>query len=87
MLDNLSSHKGDEVRQAIRAAGATLIFLPPYRPDLNPIEQVFAKLKQLLRKKDARSVEQTWRSIGDVLTTFTPDECMRYIANAGYTST
>ena len=86
-LDNLSSHKGDEVRRAIRAAGARLVLLPPYSPDLNPIEQVFAKLKELLRKKDARSVELTWRSIGDVLTKFTPDECMRYVANAGYTST
>ena len=86
-LDNLSSHKGGEVRQAIRAAGARLIFLPPYSPDLNPIEQVFAKLKGLLRKKDAGSVEQAWRSIGDVLTKFTPDKGMRCIANAGYTST
>ena len=87
IADNLGSHKGRAVRHAIRAVGAKLLFLPAYSPDLNPIEQVFAKLKTLLRKKDARSVEATWRSIGDVLTTFSPGECQRYLSNAGYTST
>jgi transposase len=84
VLDNLSSHKGSEVRQAIHAAGARLVFLPPYSPDLNPIEQVFAKLKELLRRQDARTVEATWRSIGDLLDRFPPDECARYLTNAGY---
>jgi len=84
VLDNLGSHKGEAVRQAIRAAGAKLFFLPPYSPDLNPIEQVFAKLKELLRKENARSVEATWRSIGDVLIRFPPTECENYIVNSGY---
>ena len=64
IMDNLGSHKGNAVRKAIRAAGAKLFFLPPYSPDLNPIEQVFAKLKTLLRKADPRTTEDTWRQIG-----------------------
>ncbi len=87
VLDNLGSHKGSKVREAIQAAGARLIFLPPYSPDLNPIEQVFAKLKTLLRKQDARTVEATWRSVGTLLDRFTSEECQRYLANAGYQST
>lgn len=87
VLDNLGSHKGSEVREAIRAAGARLVFLPAYSPDLNPIEQVFAKIKTLLRKMDPRTVEATWRSIGTVLKRFTPDECQRYFAHGGYRST
>ena len=87
VLDNLGSHKGEAARQAIRAVGARLIFLPPYSPDLNPIEQAFAKLKTLLRKADARSVETTWRSIGTVLDAFSPKECANYFSNAGYAST
>ena len=86
VLDNLGSHKSQAVRRAIRAAGAKLFFLPPYSPDLNPIEQVFAKLKTLLRKADERSVEATWRRIGTLLDRFTPDECANYLRNAGYTS-
>jgi transposase len=86
VLDNLGSHKSQAVRRAIRAAGAKLFFLPPYSPDLNPIEQVFAKLKALLRKADERSVEATWRRIGTLLDRFTPDECANYLRNAGYTS-
>jgi transposase len=74
------------VRQAIRNAGARLIFLPPYSPDLNPIEQVFAKLKTLLRKTAARTVEDTWKSIGTLLNTFTPQECKNYLRNSGYAS-
>ena len=81
------SHKGLAVRRAIRAAGAKLFFLPPYSPDLNPIEQVFAKLKTLLRKADERTVEVTWRRIGIILDRFTPTECQNYFVNAGYAST
>ncbi len=84
VMDNLGSHKGQAVRKAIRAAGAKLFFLPPYSPDLNPIEQVFAKLKTLLRKADERTVEATWRRIGDLLTRFSPSECANYLVNAGY---
>jgi transposase len=87
IIDNLGSHKGKAVRRAIRAAGAKLFFLPPYSPDLNPIEQVFAKLKTLLRKADERSVEATWRRIGTILDQFTPAECQNYLVNAGYAST
>ena len=67
IMDNLGSHKGQAVRQAIRGCGAKLLFLPPYSPDLNPIEQVFAKLKTLLRKAEERSVEATWKRIGSLL--------------------
>ena len=86
VLDNLGSHKGRAVRAAIRAAGAHLFFLPPYSPDLNPIEQVFAKLKTLLRKAEARTVEATWRQIGSLLSCFAPPECANYFRNAGYGS-
>jgi len=86
ILDNLGNHKGKAVRQAIRAAGARLLFLPPYSPDLNPIEQVFAKLKHLLRKAAKRTIEDTWRAIGGLLDNFPPDECARYLVNAGYAS-
>lgn len=84
IMDNLGSHKGEAVRQAIRAAGAKLIFLPKYSPDLNPIEQVFAKLKHLLRKAAARSVEAICTAIGQILGAFTPDECANYFQNSGY---
>ena len=87
VMDNLGSHKGAAVRQAIRAAGARLLFLPPYSPDLNPIEQVFAKLKLLLRKAAERSVEATWQRIGALLDAFPPDECANYLRNSGYPST
>jgi transposase len=86
IMDNLGSHKGQAVRRAIRAAGAKLFFLPPYSPDLNPIEQVFAKLKTLLRKAAARTVEATWKCIGAMLGCFTQQECANYFANAGYAS-
>lgn len=86
IMDNLGSHKGQAVRQAIRAAGARLLFLPPYSPDLNPIEQVFAKLKTLLRKANERTVEATWQRIGSLLDTFTPTECANYLTNSGYAS-
>jgi transposase len=86
ILDNLGSHKSKAVRAAIRAAGARLFFLPPYSPDLNPIEQVFAKLKHLLRKAAERTVEATWKRIGALLDCFLPNECQAYLANAGYGS-
>lgn len=86
VLDNLGSHKGQAVRKAIRAAGAKLLFLPPYSPDLNPIEQVFAKLKLLLRKAAERSVEATWQRIGHLLDAFPPKECSEYLKNSGYAS-
>jgi transposase len=84
IMDNLSSHKRPAVRQAIRSAGAKLLFLPPYSPDLNPIEQVFAKLKHLLRKAAERTNEATWRRIGSLLDEFAPDECQNYFSNSGY---
>ena len=86
VMDNLGSHRGQAVRRLIRAAGAKLFFLPRYSPDLNPIEQVFAKLKTLLRKTDPRTIEATWRGIGRLLGRFTPLECANYLANAGYAS-
>ena len=86
IVDNLGSHKGKAVRAAIRAAGAKLFFLPPYSPDLNPIEQVFAKLKTLLRKAAERTVEATWRRIGHLLNAFSPQECANYFRSAGYAS-
>ena len=86
IIDNLGSHKGKAVRRAIRAAGAKLFFLPPYSPDLNPIEQVFAKLKTLLRKAAERTVKATWQRIGALLQCFTPAECTNYIRNSGYAS-
>lgn len=86
IMDNLGSHKGRAVRNAVRAAGAHLLFLPPYSPDLNPIEQVFAKLKALLRKAGERTVDTTWRRIGSLLAQFAPSECANYLRNAGYAS-
>ncbi len=74
------------MRTAIRKAGAKLFFLPPYSPDLNPIDQAFAKLKTLLRKATERTVEATWRGIGRLLGTFSPSECANYLRNAGYAS-
>ena len=85
-MDNLGTQKVRRARRAILAAGAKLLFLPPYSPDLNPIEQVFAKLKTLLRKADARTVEATWQRIGQLLDRFSPQECQNYIVNCGYAS-
>jgi transposase len=84
IIDNLGSHKGKAVRRLIRSAGAKLIFLPKYSPDLNPIEQVFAKLKHLLRKAAARTVEAVCAAIGKLLGAFTKDECANYFKNSGY---
>ncbi len=84
VLDNLGAHKVEGVREAIEAAGAALLHLPPYSPDFNPIEQLFAKLKALLRKAAERSVEGLWNRIADLLNAFTPNECANYFRNAGY---
>jgi transposase len=86
IMDNLGSHKGSAVRKAIHAAGAHLLFLPPYSPDLNPIEQVFAKLKALLRKAKERTLDATWQRIGSLLDRFAPAECTNYLRNARYAS-
>ena len=86
VMDNLSSHKAAVVRRAIRAAGALLLFLPPYSPDLNPIEQAFSKLKTLLRKENARTLEHTTACIGKLLNQVTPDECAHYFKAAGYST-
>ena len=86
ILDNLGSHKARAARRLVRDRGARLIFLPPYSPDLNPIEQVFAKLKHLVRKAQPRTVERTWRQVGDLLDRFSADECRNYLVNSGYAS-
>src|ERR1700736_4547669 len=86
VLDNLGSHKGKAARAAVRAQGAHLLFLPPYSPDLNPIEQVFAKLKHLMRKSQPRDIEATWRRVGQIIDLFSPSECANYLANSGYSS-
>ena len=86
IMDNLGSHKADAIRAAIRSAGARLLFLPPYSPDLNPIEQVFSKLKHTLRKHLGRSVPEVENAIAQVLPEITKQECQNYIVNAGYAS-
>ena len=84
IMDNLGSHKGAAVREAIDAAGARLRFLPPYSPDFNPIENAFAKLKALLRKAGARTRDALWAAVGTALEAFTPSECRNYFSAAGY---
>ena len=84
VMDNLSSHKGPAVRRAIEGAGASLLYLPPYSPDFNPIENAFAKLKALLRKAAERTVGALWDRIGIALDAFTPAECANYFRAAGY---
>jgi transposase len=84
IMDNLGSHKGPAVRAAIEAAGARLLYLPPYSPDFNPIENAFAKLKALLRKTAERSIQGLWSAIGATVGAFTPQECANYFAAAGY---
>jgi transposase len=84
VLDNLRAHKVAGMREAIRATGASLLYLPPYSPDLNPIEQAFARLKALLRKAAARTREALWAIIGRLLDTFTSAECRNYLANSGH---
>ena len=87
VLDNLGSHKSKAVRAAIRKAGAKLFLLPKYSPDLNPIEQVFSKIKTLLRKAAERTVDALWKRLGKLLDAISPQECANYFANAGYAST
>jgi transposase len=84
VMDNLPAHRRAGVRKAIEAAGARLHFLPPYSPDFNPIENAFAKLKALLRKVAARTIEDLWNAIGDALPQFTSHECANYFTAAGY---
>lgn len=84
VLDNLGSHKVAGIEEAMTAAGAQLRFLPPYSPDLNPIEQVFSKMKTYLRKVAKRTVDELWSAIGKLMDDFAPDECERYIRHAGY---
>jgi transposase len=84
VMDNLAAHKVAGVEKAIRAAGASVLYLPPYSPDLNPIEQVFAKLKALLRKAGTRTRDALWTAIGELLDAVHPDECANYISNCGY---
>jgi transposase len=84
VADNLAAHKVAGVREAIRAVGASILYLPSHSPDLNPIEQAFAKLKALLRKAAARTREALWAAIGHMLDSFSPDECRNYLANSGY---
>lgn len=84
ILDNLSSHKLAGVREAIEAAGAALLFLPPYSPDLNPIENAFSKFKWLLKSAASRTVEDLWQTCGKLLERFSPTECQNYIRHAGY---
>lgn len=84
VMDNLPSHKGPRVREMIEAAGATLLYLPPYSPDFNPIEQAFSKLKAHLRKAVERTVTGLWNAIGRLVDLFTPQECSNFFAKAGY---
>ena len=84
IMDNLSSHKAPAARDAIEAAGAKLLFLPPYSPDFNPIEQAFSKLKAHLRKAAERTIHSLWDAIDRILDLYSPQECANYFANAGY---
>lgn len=84
IMDNLGSHKVAGVREAIEGTGAEVAYLPPYSPDLNPIEQVFAKLKAVLRAKALRTVDALWDALGKVSTAITPEECGNYLQNSGY---
>ena len=84
IMDNLSSHKSPAVREMIEAAGASLLYLPPYSPDFNPIEQAFSKLKAHLRKAAERTIHGLWNAIARILDLYSPAECANYFANAGY---
>jgi len=87
VMDNLSSHKDPAIRRAIRSAGSKLFYLPPYSPDLNPIEQAYSKLKTLLRKENARSFAAVEAAIAALMKTITPIQCRNFFAEAGYAST
>ncbi|WP_417847593.1 transposase, partial [Thalassoglobus sp.] len=84
--DNLSSHKQAEVTTAIESVGANVMFLPPYSPDLNPIEKLFAKFKGLLRTSAERAIDDLWKRVGEVVDEFSPQECLNYIHSCGYTA-
>jgi transposase len=86
IMDNLGSHKSAAIRQMIQAAGARLWYLPPYSPDLNPIEQAFAKIKHWMRTAQKRTIDQVWRHIGHLTTTIESPECNNYFVGAGYAS-
>jgi transposase len=86
IMDNLGSHKSTALRRMITAAGAKLRYLPPYSPDLNPIEQTFAKIKHWMRTAQKRTIDDTWRYVGDLVATIQPSECANYFVNAGYAS-
>ena len=86
IMDNLGSHRSKTVREAIRNADAALAFLPPYSPDLNPIEQVFSKVKHWMRMAQERTIEATWRRVGQVISSITATECANYFVNSGYCS-
>ena len=86
IMDNLGSHKSLAIAQMIRSAGARLRYLPPYSPDLNPIEQAFSKIKHWMRMAQQRTVEDTWRHIGSLVATIEPQECSNYFRNSGYAS-
>ena len=87
VMDNLGSHKGKAIRRAIRAAGAKLFFLPKYSPDLNPIEQAFAKIKHWMRQAQKRTIDELWPHLGHLIGTIKPQECANFFENAGYAST
>jgi len=84
VMDHLPSHKVDGVQELLEATGATVQYLPPYSPDFNPIEQAFSKLKALLRKTAARSIEALWNAIGRIVNAFSAEECKNYFAHSGY---
>lgn len=84
ILDNLSSHKSEWAEKLIRNRGAWLLFLPPYSPDLNPIEMAFSKLKALLRAMAARTIDELWKAIGNICSLYSPEECSNYFCAAGY---
>jgi len=86
IMDNLGSHKSKAVREAIKAAGARLWFLPPYSPDLNPIEQTFAKIKHWMRSAQKRNVKDAWKQVGHIVGSIKPKECANYLINSGYAS-
>jgi transposase len=84
ILDNLSAHKSEKAARCLKQQGAWFLFLPPYSPDMNPIEQAFAKIKALLRKAEARTLDALWRALGDICNLFEPGECRNYFTAAGY---
>ena len=87
IMDNLSSHKNQATKAAIHAAGAKLLFLPPYSPDLNPIEQTFAKFKHAMRKAAERSIDAIINRVRQIIDDYTPSECCAYLRNSGYGAT